>query len=88
MAVRDRTISSDEALVVHVKRSMPQAHEPKPGGKPDIRDEFRALLSNADEWLATPNTRLGGKAPNELIGTADEQKLRDILRGVIYSSMA
>ena len=58
-----------------------------PGENPDIRAEFRLLLSNADEWMATPNTILMGKAPNDLVGTPDEQKLRDIVRGVRYSSM-
>jgi uncharacterized protein (DUF2384 family) len=59
----------------------------KTQGRSDLRDEIRALLRNADEWMDTPNTILDGKKPNELIGTRDEQKVRDIVQAVIYSSM-
>jgi hypothetical protein len=59
-----------------------------PGEHPDIRVDARRLLSNADEWLNTPNTHLGGLTPNDLIGTSQEQKVREILRSAIYSSMA
>ena len=59
-----------------------------PGEHSDIRIDVRLLLSNADEWLATPNTDLGGRAPNELIGSTEESKVREMLRAALYSSMA
>ncbi len=59
-----------------------------PGEHPDIRSDVRDLLSNADEWLATPNANFGGRSPFDLIGTADEHLLRETLRSVIYSGMA
>ena len=59
-----------------------------PGEHSDIREDVRVLLKNADEWLNTANTNLGGRTPNELIGTPEEQKIRDILRASTYSSMA
>jgi uncharacterized protein (DUF2384 family) len=59
-----------------------------PGEHSDIRVDVKCLLDNAEEWLSTPNTRLGGRTPNELIGTSEEGKIRDILRAAVYSSMA
>lgn len=58
------------------------------GENPDIRADVSRLMSNAEEWLNAPNTILGGRSPNELIGTADERQVRDILRSALYSSMA
>ena len=58
-----------------------------PGESPDVLADVRELLTNADEWMNTPNTILGGRSPNELIGTPDEIRIRHILRGVKYSSM-
>jgi uncharacterized protein (DUF2384 family) len=59
-----------------------------PGETADIRVDIRHLLENAEEWLKTPNTRLGGRKPEDLIGTAEEMKVRNILRAAVYSSMA
>jgi Protein of unknown function (DUF2384) len=59
-----------------------------PGEHADIRVDVRELLSNADEWLSSPNTAFAGKAPGELIGTNEEYRLRNMLRSVLYSSMA
>jgi uncharacterized protein (DUF2384 family) len=59
-----------------------------PGEHLDIRIDVRDLLANADDWLATPNTKFGGRRPSDLIATADEHFLRETLRSVIYSGMA
>jgi uncharacterized protein (DUF2384 family) len=65
-----------------------QSVELLPGENTDIRVDVGFLLENADVWLKTPNTRLDGRTPQELIGTPDEVKIRNILRGAVYSSMA
>ncbi len=59
-----------------------------PGEHKDIRIDVRELLDNADSWLATPNFNLRGRRPLDLIGTPDEQLLRDTLRSALYSGMA
>jgi hypothetical protein len=55
-----------------------------PGEDPDIRKEVADLVADPSEWLSTPNTRLGGMKPEDLIGTDREQLLRDLLRAVKY----
>ncbi len=59
-----------------------------PGEHRDIRVDVQDLLTNANEWLETPNTNYNGRRPMDLIGTPDEQMLRDALRSAIYSGMA
>ena len=54
------------------------------GEDPDIRKEVADLLADPSEWLNTPNARLGGKKPGDLIGTDREQLLRDLLRAIKY----
>ena len=51
-----------------------------PGEKDDIRTEAQDLIENADEWLRSPNSELGGKKPEELIGTDREIVVRNMLR--------
>ena len=59
-----------------------------PGENPDIKVDVRRLLQNADEWLETPNSNFGGRAPIELIGTNEEFLVRETLRSALYSGMA
>ena len=51
---------------------------------PDISREICGLIDEVVpdpvEWRDTPNSALGGKKPNQLIGTEDETMLRDLLR--------
>ena len=55
-----------------------------PGEKADIRQEAAALIADAAQWLALPNDQLGGLKPQDLIGTAREYLLRDLLRAIKY----
>jgi hypothetical protein len=52
------------------------------GESSDILKDVGETIPNADEWLDTPNTRLGCHKPRDLIGTAQEQQLRYLLRGI------
>jgi hypothetical protein len=83
-----------ESIRLEVHNNMP-APGPAPlaailmrGEHTDIRIDVQELLTNADEWVATPNSKFAGRCPLDLIGTPDEQLLRDTLRSVIYSGMA
>jgi len=59
-----------------------------PGEHQDIRVDVNILLSNGNDWLATPNVHFGGRAPEAVIGTPDEALLRETLRSAIYTGMA
>ncbi len=89
----DRDISK-ESTTLEVQKNMPApgpaplASVLLPGEHKDIRIDVRELLDNADSWLATPNFNLRGRRPLDLIGTPDEQLLRDTLRSALYSGMA
>jgi hypothetical protein len=56
-----------------------------PGEEQDIRKEIADLVDDPGEWLNTPNTRLGGTKPTDLIGTDREQLLRDLLQAIRYA---
>lgn len=64
-----------------VPSKLPFEHE-------DVREDFRAVLTNADEWLATPNVIFQGQSPNHLIEIGQDYRLREVFRSVIFSSMA
>lgn len=53
-----------------------------PDESPSIEIDVRKTIPDADEWLDTPNTRIGGKKPRDLIGTPREERVRDIIRSI------
>jgi uncharacterized protein (DUF2384 family) len=69
-----------------------QAPSPKPVEFDDLPDRpspssnLAALLSTVlnqpDKWMATPNHQLGGRKPSDLVGTAEETKIFDLLHAV------
>jgi hypothetical protein len=48
----------------------------------DIRQEIARIVGDPDQWLNAPNDQFGGRTPADLIGTDDEQLLRDWTRRV------
>ena len=57
-----------------------------PDESPHLREEIARTIG--EEWLSTKNVWLEGKTPEELIGTADEYKVRDIFRSVIVAALS
>jgi hypothetical protein len=55
-----------------------------PWEDPDIRKDVAKMHNFPTNWLSTPNSRLGGEKPEDLIGTDREQWVRDILRSYYY----
>lgn len=55
-----------------------------PGEQEDIRQEVKTMIAEPAKWLDTPNDRLGGQKPGDLIGTEREQLVRDLLRALKY----
>ena len=58
-----------------------------PDELPDIREEVKRLVVDADLWFNTPHQHLGGKTPNEVMASGEVQAVRDLLRGIKYGVM-
>lgn len=44
---------------------------------PTILDDVRGFVEDAEGWFHSPNPAFGGRRPVELLGTAEEPRLRD-----------
>ena len=51
-----------------------------PGELSDIEEELRSVLETPEAWLQMPSSLFGGQRPAELIGTPDEDVLRQVVR--------
>lgn len=53
---------------------------------PDLDSDLKALVAEVvdkpDSWLDTPNDQLGGEKPRDLVGTAREIAVRDLVRAI------
>jgi len=45
------------------------------------------VVADPEVWLQTPHTHLGGESPIRLIGTPQEQRLRDLLRAIKHGML-
>jgi len=57
-----------------------------PDENPDLRREN--LNTIGEEWLFAKNLWLEGRAPDELIGTSEEFKVRDLLRSIRAAALS
>ena len=57
-------------------------HRRLEGEATDIRDEISSVVKDPELWLGLPNDQLGGKMPQDLIGTPEEENLRDLIRAI------
>jgi hypothetical protein len=48
----------------------------------NILDDVSKVLPDAEVWLDSPNSSLGGERPRDLIGTEMEREVRYLLRGI------
>jgi Protein of unknown function (DUF2384) len=48
----------------------------------DIRQEVESVVAEPAQWLNTENDQLGGRKPEDLIGTVDEHHLRNLIRAI------
>ena len=48
----------------------------------NIVDDVSKVVPNAEVWLDSPNSSLGGERPRDLIGTEMEREVRYLLRGI------
>jgi Protein of unknown function (DUF2384) len=71
MVTDDQHLASSSA--VKTDRQIPSAN---------LADLLSTVLEQPDKWMATPNYQFGGRRPSELIGTAEETKIFDLLNAV------
>ncbi len=45
-----------------------------------IRDLIGEVIPQPADWINTPHDLLGGKTPNDLIGTDQEDRVRELTR--------
>ncbi len=48
----------------------------------DLTALLEMVLDQPNKWLATPNPQFGGREPRDLVGTAEESKIFDLLHAV------
>ena len=53
----------------------------------DLHHEVARIVADPEVWLQTPHTHLGGESPIRLIGTPQEQRLRDLLRAIKHGML-
>jgi uncharacterized protein (DUF2384 family) len=53
----------------------------------DLYQEAARIVADPEVWLQTPNAHLGGESPIHLIGTPQEQRLRDLLRAIKHGML-
>jgi hypothetical protein len=58
--------------------------ETDPDEKLSTRELILKIIPDGAEWLKTPNSKFGGQAPEELIGTQFDHVLRNIAFNVKY----
>jgi hypothetical protein len=56
------------------------------GEDPDIRKEAEQVLG--PDWVKTPNSRLGGRTPEQAIQDDQTFWVRDILRSIKYGEFS
>jgi hypothetical protein len=53
----------------------------------DLHHEMARIVADPEVWLHMPNAHLGGASPITLIGTSEEQRLRDLLRAIKHGML-
>ena len=54
----------------------------------DLTQEVARIVADPEGWLHTPHAHLGGVSPITLIGTPEEQRLRDLLRAIKHGMVS
>jgi uncharacterized protein (DUF2384 family) len=53
-----------------------------------VQEALNVLGANAGTWLDTGNTLFGGRSPRSLVGTDQEEQVREVLRGLKYGAFS
>lgn len=52
------------------------------GEKADIYEEVATVIADAPQWFEMPHPLLGGQKPRQLVGTPQEELIRDLVRAI------
>jgi hypothetical protein len=69
-----------EAIAEHPDTSL------LPGESKDLSEDVLKVVG--EEWLLAKNLYLGNRAPNELIGTPEEFRVRNMLRSFLVAALS
>lgn len=53
-----------------------------PDEKVDIPTLIAEVVNDPQAWLDQPNDQLGGNRPRDLLGTASEERVRELVRSI------
>jgi len=54
----------------------------RPARSPELDEILASVVADPEAWLAAPSAQLGGRRPADLIGTAEEPKIVQLLQAV------
>ena len=54
----------------------------KPVKSAELLELLQVVVQDPEGWLSTPNAQFGGRKPQDLVGTAEEPKIFDLLHAV------
>jgi len=57
-----------------------------PGETPDLRAEIVAFIG--EDWLHAPNSWFSGRPPAALLGTGEENQLRDLVTSILVGDFS
>jgi hypothetical protein len=75
---RERIMVEDDR---HLKSSTAVKPD-RPSASSNLAALLAAVLDQPDKWMATANHQFGGRKPSDLVGTAEETKIFDLLQAV------
>jgi hypothetical protein len=75
---RDRIMVKDDRRLV--SSAAVEADRPSPSA--NLAALLSTVLDQPDKWMETPNHQFGGRKPCDLVGTAEETKIFDVLQAV------
>jgi uncharacterized protein (DUF2384 family) len=61
-----------------------ETREQLPAHSLDLLKDIETIFADPESWLQTPNTLLKGQKPIDLIGTPEEEKVRDMIEAFKY----
>jgi hypothetical protein len=80
----------EETLAMLKNKLMPNKSRPsstegtvvRPGPSAKLAELLDSVVDDPEKWLSTPSVQFGGRKPGDLIGTAEEPKIFDLLHAV------
>ena len=65
-----------------------QTSKPSPQTKSDLLKDIEDIFADPEAWLNTPLIELRGQKPIDLIGTPDEELVRNMIAAIKYGQFS